>query len=373
MTAAFAIAYDWLYDAWQPEQKTAIMWSMLNLGLSLGVQAFNGAGYGWWIGKNGAKVTGNWNCVCNSGLTMGALALLGDDPTGLSAQILGLTLPDAQQNCAFGPSSDGSWQETPNYWYFGTTGHAEMTSSLLTATGSDFGMLSTNPAFHLTGLYHMYVFGMTSLFDYADHGPNKYSTTANSMMFYAGAYKQPMYMLFQRDRFDAAEPTAMFWYDPSVQGAWWNNLPLDHEFTDPETAWASMRTSWTDNTGAYIAMKTGKLQGLQTHNDLDCGDFVLDAMGQRWAGELGSGDYLSLDYFTSDADNATRWLYYRKRTEGQNTLVIGGANQIPSEANPTRTFGTTGEAQGPDTVYKVPSSSTAFYKTDMSDAYGGGT
>jgi hypothetical protein len=48
-----------------------------------------------------------------------------------------------------------------------------MTSSLITATGSDQGMLTANQNFNLTGEYHMYVQGMTSLFDYADHGPNK--------------------------------------------------------------------------------------------------------------------------------------------------------------------------------------------------------
>lgn len=93
-----------------------------------------------------------------------------------------------------------------------------MTSSLLTATGSDYGMLTTNPHFNDTGLFHMYITGMTSLFNYGDHGPNKYSTTANSMIFMGGQFKIPQYMLHQRDRIDAPEPTAMFWYDPSVTG-----------------------------------------------------------------------------------------------------------------------------------------------------------
>lgn len=93
-----------------------------------------------------------------------------------------------------------------------------MTSSLLTATGSDYGMLKNNPSFNETGLYHMYVTGMTSLFNYGDHGPNKYSTTANGMMFYGGQFNEPQYMLHQRDRIDAPEPNAMFWYDPSVEG-----------------------------------------------------------------------------------------------------------------------------------------------------------
>ena len=41
----------------------------------------------------------------------------------------------------------------------------------------------------------------------------------------------------------------------------------------------------------------------------------------RWAGELGLGDYLSTGYFTSGAQDADRWQYYRKMTEGQETIM----------------------------------------------------
>lgn len=50
--------------------------------------------------------------VSNSGLTMGALAILGDDPSGTATQVLGLTVPNARDNCADGPSNDGTWSET---------------------------------------------------------------------------------------------------------------------------------------------------------------------------------------------------------------------------------------------------------------------
>lgn len=36
----------------------------------------------------------------------------------------------------------------------------------MTAYGSDQGVLDANSNFHLTGLYHIYVQGMTSLFNY---------------------------------------------------------------------------------------------------------------------------------------------------------------------------------------------------------------
>ena len=76
-----------------------------------------------------------------------------------------------------------------------------------------------------------------------------------------------------------------------------------------------MRSSWTDINALCAAMKGSPLVGHQTHGDLDCGDFVLDALGTHWAGELGSGGYNVPDYFDSEAQNAMRWLYYRKWTE----------------------------------------------------------
>jgi hypothetical protein len=299
---------------------------------------------------------------------MAALAIYGDDTTGNAATLLSYTIDNAKQNCALTVTSDGTNNETANYWYFATTGHAEMSSSLLTAAGSDFGLLSVNPDFNLTGLYHMYVHGPTSLFNYGDHGPNKFSTTANSITFYASHFNAPQYALFQRDQADAAEPWSMFWYDPSISGAFWNGLALDHSFDFTGDQWASMRSSWTDINALYVAIKGGLLQGHQTHGDLDCGDFVLDALGTRWAGELGSGDYLSTDYFTSEAQNATRWLYYRKRTEGQNTILVNQQNQDVT-ANPKMTYGSSGTVQGSSTVFKASSDSTAYAVFDLSSAY----
>ena len=39
-----------------------------------------------------------------------------DDDTGIASQILEKSIPNAQANCVLGPSSDGTWTETPNYW-----------------------------------------------------------------------------------------------------------------------------------------------------------------------------------------------------------------------------------------------------------------
>lgn len=335
---------------------------MMFYGLEQGVAAYEQNA--WWS----VGIEGNWNCVCNSGLIMGALAILGDDTSGTAEAILAKTIPNALQNCIFAVSSDGTWAETANYWYFGTTGHAEMASSLMTATGSDFGLLKNNPNLNKTGLYHMYVTGPGSLFAYGDHGPNKFSTTANSILFYGDQLQHPEYVLFQRDQHDAPEPNSMFWYNPEVSGAFWDGMPLDHVFDNSTDQWAAMRSSWTDEDALYVGIKAGTLQGHQTHNDLDCGDFVLDALGTRWAGELGSGDYLSTGYFTSEAQDSQRWLYYRKRTEGQNTILVNQANQLVTAA-PTIKFDSSGTQQGSSTVLDVASDSTAFFTADLASAY----
>jgi len=238
----------------------------------------------------------------------------------------------------------------------------------MTATGSDFGMLTANPNYNLTGLFHMAITGPTSLFNYGDHGPNKFSTTANSMIFYASQYDQPQFSLFQRDQRDAAEPWSMFWYDPTVSGAFWDGMALDNFFDNATDQWASMRSSWTDNDALFIAIKAGMNQGHQTHNDLDCGDFVMDALGTRWAGELGSADYRSPDYFSNDTQTSNRWLYYRKMTEGQNTIVISEANQNVL-AQPTVKYDSSGTLQGSSTVVNITDSSAAYFTTDITSAY----
>lgn len=350
---------------WSDDQKTMIRATMIQYGLNLGLAVFTDqASYGWWSNN----ITGNWNCVCNGGLTLGALAILGDDTTGTASQLLGYTIANAKANCANGVTDDGTWTETANYWYFGTTGHAEMSSALLTATGSHYGLFDVNPNFSKTGDFHMYVNGPGTLFDYGDHGPNKYSSTANCMFLYATQYQKPQYALFQRDQHDAAEPWSMFWYDPSVAGAFWNGAPLDHFFDNALDQWGSMRSSWTDSHASFVAIKAGKNQGRQTHNDLDVGDFVVDALGTRWVGEFGSANYLSPGYFSNDTQGSERWMYYRKMTEGQNTILIDRSNQLVTAA-PTVKHDTSGTTQDSSTVFDVPADSTAYWVADMTTAY----
>lgn len=82
---------------------------------------------------------------------------------------------------------------------------------------------------------------------------------------------------------------------------------------------AIMRSAYLDPDATFAAIKSG--YNYTNHGDLDIGTFVFDAMGERWAEELGPGDYGAPQYFAGLVGFG-RWQVYRKRAEGQNTLVI---------------------------------------------------
>jgi len=369
MVAAYAFAYDWMYDAWNDQQKSYIVNWIITYGLQQGLDMYN-QGSAWWSQPQSGN--GNWNCVCNGGLVFGALAIQNDvqgaakDTTNT---ILQKALANAKQNCMRGVYEDGTWSETPNYWYFGTNAHARMLSALLTATGSDQGLMAKNKNWYKTGDFHMFVTGNAGMFFYGDNGPNKFSTTANQLFLYSQQTGNPVYALFQRDRADAAgDPLSMFWYDTAFRGGFFNGLALDKYFDNKKGSWVSMRSSWTDMTGNYIAMKSSNMTGHQTHGDLDAGDFVIDALGTRFAGEYGSDNYLSKNYFAAEDDGADRWKYFRKGTQGQNTIIIGQQNQNAS-CLPVNKFESSNDVQNDDLNFTPGKQSTAYFVTDMSQCY----
>ena len=76
MTAALAIGYDWVYEDLDPEARQVIKKAIIEKGLKTSLKG------GWWVNSEN-----NWNQVCHGGLTLGALAVLEDEPD-LAAQII---------------------------------------------------------------------------------------------------------------------------------------------------------------------------------------------------------------------------------------------------------------------------------------------
>lgn len=319
MTHAFAIGYDWLFDVWSQEQRDTLRGAMLEKGLKVALASYRGAGsYGWWV-----KARHNWNQVCNGGIGLGALALADERPE-LAGEILHAGLQSLQLPMReFAP--DGAWNEGPGYWNYATAYNVNFLAGLETALGTDFG-LSAMPAFADTGLFPIYLTGpLGRTFNYADGSDG--TIRAAQMFWLARKFNRPAYARYQRA---IATPAALdvLWYDSRLDTAQAPELPLDKYFRGSEVA--TFRSGWAGRDALFVGFKAGDNKA--NHSNLDLGSFVLDALGVRWAVDLGADNYNLPGYFGKQ-----RWTYYRMRAEGHNTLAVNpGAEPDQDPAAATR-------------------------------------
>jgi hypothetical protein len=315
MTHAFAIGYDWLYDFWNSDQRRVMREAMLEKGIKPAndIQAKDT----WW-----AQAHHNWNQVCNGGISMGALALADEAPEEcgrfLEAALKSIQLPMRE----FAP--DGAWSEGPGYWHYATSYNCYFLAALESALGGDFG-LSQMVGFSQAGMFPIFASGPTGKsFDFAD--AHAEVIRAPELFWLAAKFNEPTYAVYQR-KVASGQPLDLLWYDPLGEGSMPNSLPLDKYFRHAEVA--MLRSAWDDPNALWVAFKAGDNKA--NHSHLDLGSFVFEAVGDRWAVDLGSDDYNMPDYFGKQ-----RWTYYRLRAEGHNTLVFNPgkeADQDPAAAS----------------------------------------
>jgi len=314
MTHAFAIGYDWLYDVWTPGQRDVLREAMVAKGFRPALEVYR-RNSGW------PRVRHNWNQVCNGGIGMGALALADVEPAAsgeiLEAALRSLQLPMRE----YGP--DGAWAEGPGYWRYATQYNVVFLAALESALGTDFG-LGDIPGFREAGLFPIYLTGpLGRTFNYADGGDS--AIRSPEMFWLARRFGLPIYAAYERR---LASPQALdpVWYRPELLPAEPAPLPLDRYFRGAEVV--TIRSAWDQRDALFLGFKGGDNKA--NHSNLDLGTFVLDALGVRWAVDLGADDYNLPGYFGNQ-----RWTYYRLRAEGHNTVVLNpgtGPDQDPSAA-----------------------------------------
>ena len=84
MSHAFAIGYDWLYDALTPDDRTTIRRALVEKGLRPAEEEYTNRA-GW------TRATHNWNLVCNGAVIMSALAIADEEP-GLAGTLVAQAL-----------------------------------------------------------------------------------------------------------------------------------------------------------------------------------------------------------------------------------------------------------------------------------------
>lgn len=310
MTAAFAIGYDWMYDAFSDEQRSFIEGCILSHGLSEGKEAYDGTGdtenTGWW-----QMVNHNWNVVCNSGMIVGAVALADVCPDLCFEIIDTATTNLGYALRRFAP--DGAWDEGYDYVEFILQTLSNAQSSVVNSFGTDFGI----------GAYP----GMDSIGDFMIHMTGKNASNnlhdavcvpvnTPELMWLAQVYDKPVYGAFRMKYIErnhlSPTPLDLIYYDSEYTRAD-AELNLDAHFGDME--YISHRSSWDEN-ALWLSAHGGNVT--VNHGHADCGSFVFEALGERWAWDLGPDTYTASGYF----DENSRYLFYRARAEGHNVIVI---------------------------------------------------
>jgi hypothetical protein len=303
MAAAYAIAYDWLYDHWSDAQRTTMREAIVKHAIKPGLLAYERKT--WWT-----YTSNNWNQVCNGGLIMASLAIADREPQ-LATKMIDkavAALPISMKRYA----PDGGYDEGPGYWSFGTTYNVLAIASLQSALGHDL-KLGDAAGFDATGGFPVQMTGATG--KAYNFGDGKARTPRSAIMFYlAKKYDQPGYARFAAEH-NRGSAMDLLWYDPAVVNRQANKMPLAAVFHSADIG--VLRSAWDDPDAWYVGLKGGAID--HGHAQLDLGSFILESQNLRWLIDLGADDYNLPGYFQS---GAARWRYYRNRAEGHNTLVV---------------------------------------------------
>jgi len=317
MSHAVGVGYDWLYAYLDEGTRGQIRAALIEKGLKPGLQAYDKDA--WWVTSEY-----NWNQVCNGGMVIGALAIAETDPN-YAERIIPMavkSLPHALKS--YGP--DGAWGEGPGYWSYATHYTAYGLTALDTALGNTFGLLEID-GLSKAGSFPIYTAGPTGLYlNFADVGERSARRPMPCMFWLARTFHNPLYAWSEHEQV-AVRPAGaahLVWYSarPPARAA---RKPLDAYFKGLVEV-VTMRGAWDDPNALFVGVKAGYNQ--VNHGHLDLGNFELDALGVRWARDLGSDNYDMPGYWETKR-GGQRWSYYRLNSASHNIVMLGGKDQDP--------------------------------------------
>jgi hypothetical protein len=319
MTAALGIGYDWLYDDLAAGSRRTIREAILTKGLEPGSKD------DWWWKHRDI----NWNQVCYGGLALGALAIADEAPE--PARGLLLSAREGIGNGLGSYAPDGVYPEGPGYWSYGTVYQCLLIEALRSALGTSWEMEKT-PGFLASAGAVVQLTGPTGrFFNFFDghEGPS----LQPARFWFARELEDPGLLLYQRDPLATSLGQKRSSSRLLVPVAlWWAGLPKPSQAPDLPLVWkgegenpvAVFRSSWTDPDALYLACKGGRAD--LSHGHMDVGSFVLEADGVRWAVDLGSQGYYSVESkgirLWDDGQKGQRWSVYRNNNFSHNTLTI---------------------------------------------------
>ncbi len=330
MSFGVAIGYDWLYEWLNENERARIVRGLVDKGLRPGARAIEQQA-SW------SQFTSNWAQVTRGGLAVAALAVATEDATVARPLFSEAERKLARVSSTYAP--DGGWPEGAGYWNYATSYFVSYLAAHATALGTESPLLAA-PGFANTGFFEIYETGPIAdrkrlSIQTFDFGDDSGTDVGGALLFWlADKFHQPFFADKERLRLTSRPSTLTIFHllwDPGDARANWDSLPLDHVFQRVNVA--TFRSSWSDPQALFGGFKGGVANAGHAH--LDQGSFVLDALGQRWAVDLGADAYSLPSYFGKG-----RFHYYRTSTRGHNTITVDDGDQDVSVSSPIVAFRT---------------------------------
>ena len=345
MGAGVAIAYDWLYHYWTPEQRAIIEKAVFDMGLECfrdGYYFRRAFSTAWQTVEN------NVNGVTNGCTGVMAMAMMDVNPE-YCREMLNFVFQCIENGMiAYVPS--GATLEGPSYWDY-MTGYLVWTmASAVNCFGSDYGYFSENPFTELGAYYYTYMQSRQGVNNVADAGSeNQYS---QEVFYMAKMYEDKKLMRAKLNEMECnqtpVEPLDLLFYDPAFMGEA-EELPLDLLYGDQ----GLLHNEYHTEDSIYASIHTGRNDSL--HGNIDAGTFLIDALGVRWARELGHDNYSQADYW----EIPMRGYLYKLSVQGQNVVGLNNLVEFGQQLY--------GGAQFTDLQ---SAGKGGFIVVDMAEAYG---
>ncbi|MCA9258800.1 MAG: heparinase II/III family protein, partial [Planctomycetales bacterium] len=336
MTLAVAIGVDWLGDDLSEATRKRSIDAIVQLGLQASYEST-----AW------QRLDNNWNPVCHAGLTCGALVVADQQPE-LAERVIRRAIASVPR--AMGVyAPDGGYPEGPGYWAYGTTFNVLLIDVLEANFGTDFG-LTRRPGFLQTPEYFVHVVAPSGKwFNYSDCGAE--GPPSEAMAWFARRNANAHLLQHERAKVtrwldrkpDRLAPLLLLWGAPL-----WDESTADaaqvasgggqtggfgastdlHFSCRGDVPIAVDRTSWSPD-AAFLAIKGGS--AATNHAHMDAGSFVYEALGVRWACDLGNQDYHSLESrgvkLWGRAQDSQRWSVFRLGSSSHNVFTVDGQQQ----------------------------------------------
>lgn len=328
MTTAVAIAYDWLFDALPETTRKIIKGSIYKNAISNVLREYEKGGPGSW-----AKRETNWNVVCNTGMTLGALAVAEDYPE--EAETILKNAAHYMPNCLKHFAPDGVCYEGPAYWGY-TNSYLSLYLKAVNDNGGDQGGIGQLPGVSRTALFYKRTLTPSrQRFNFGNASAEEVLNTP-AFFFFSKHYGQPEIAEWFRKEIEKTirqnQPMhqlfflSLPWFNPASP-AQNEQIPALEVYHNSINDLLVLNVDRKEKGSVFLVAKGGLPN--QAHQQMDCGTFIIESDSVCWTEDLGADDY-ALPGFWDGKPGGDRWKYFRNNNFSHNTLNI---DRQPQYAN----------------------------------------